>query len=179
MPGETLPFVSKEKISASYVSVTKYIVNKYIAPMSYIPVTTELNLRLNNKPLHLPVDKDHGLLISTLKSAFGQSAIGLKFAENHRVKVVVCKNNKLFPPKVTPYVVFVVINENDNPQVDIPDSLARTRLSRTLNANKPNNTHNCTSSSSELFPEVSYQEIEDLDMSDFRVESDMLAKLCQ
>ena len=177
MPGETLPFVSKEKISASYVSVTKYIVNKYIAPMSYIPVTTELNLRLNNKPLHLPVDKDHGLLVTTLKSAFGQSAIGLKFAENHRVKVVVCKNNKLFPPKVTPYVVFVVISENDNPQVDIPDSLARTRLSRTLNANKPNNTHNC--SSSELFPEVSYQEIEDLDMSDFRVESDMLAKLCQ
>ena len=142
MPGETLPFVSKEKASASYVSVTKYIVNKYIAPMSYIPVTTELNLRLNNKPLHLPVDKDHGLLVTTLKSAFGQSAIGLKFAENHRVKVVVCKNNKLFPPKVTPYVVFVVINENDNPQADIPDSLAKTRLNRTVN--KLNNTHNCT-----------------------------------
>ena len=177
MPGKIVPFVFKENISASYVIVTKYIVTKYIAPMSYIPVTTELNLRLNNKPLHLPVDKDHGLLVTTLKSAFGQSAIGLKFAENHRVKVVVCKNNKLFPPKVTPYVVFVVISENDNPQVDIPDSLARTRLSRTLNANKPNNTHNC--SSSELFPEVSYQEIEDLDMSDFRVESDMLAKLCQ
>ena len=131
IPGKILPFVSKENISASYVIITKYIVTKYIAPMSYIPVTTELNLRLNNKPLHLPVDKDHGLLVTTLKSAFGQSAIGLKFAENHRVKVVVCKNNKLFPPKVTPYVVFVVINENDNPQVDIPDSLARTCLSRT------------------------------------------------
>ena len=175
MPGKVLPFVSN--ISTSYVSVTKYIVHKYMA--QYIPVTTELNLRLNNKPLHLPVDKDHGLLVTTLKSAFGQSAIGLKFAENHRVKVVVCKNNKLFPPKVTPYVIFVVINENDNPQADIPDSLARTRLSRTVNANKLNNTHNCTPSSSELFPEVSYQEIEDLDMSDFRVESDMLAKFCQ
>ena len=173
MPGKVLPFVSN--ISTSYVSVTKYSVHKYMA--QYIPVTTELNLRLNNKPLHLPVDKDHGLLVTTLKSAFGQSAIGLKFAENHRVKVVVCKNNKLFPPKVTPYVIFVVINENDNPQADIPDSLAKTRLSRTVN--KLNNTHNCTPSSSELFPEVSYQEIEDLDMNDFRVESDLLAKFCQ
>ena len=92
--------------------------------MSYIPVTTELNLRLNNKPLYLPVDKDHGLLISTLKSAFGQSAIGLKFAENHRVKVVSCKNNKLFPPKLTPFIVFIVTRESDNPQVDIPENLS-------------------------------------------------------
>ena len=65
MPGKVLPFVSN--ISTSYVSVTKYIVHKYRAGMSYIPVTTELNLRLNNKPLHLPVDKDHGLLVTTLK----------------------------------------------------------------------------------------------------------------
>ena len=150
--------------------------------MSYIPVTTELNLRLNNKPLHLPVDKDHGLLISTLKSAFGQSAIGLKFAENHRVKVVSCKNNKLFPPGVAPFIVFIVIRESDNPQVDIPENFVRTRLSQTLNATKQlNNNHNRTSSSpdNQIFPEVSYQEIEDLDISEFRVEADMLAKFCQ
>ena len=84
MPGKVLPFVSKENISTSYVSVTKYIVHKYSAQMSYIPVTTELNLRLNNKPLHLPVDKDHGLLVTTLKSAFGQSAIGLKGNMHHK-----------------------------------------------------------------------------------------------
>ena len=151
--------------------------------MSYIPVTTKLNLRLNNKPLHLPVDKDRGLLISTLKSAFGQSAIGLKFAENHRVKVVSCKNNKLFPPKLTPFIVFIVIRESDNPQVDIPENFVRTRFSQTLNATnrQPNNTHNHTSSSpdNQIFPEVSYQEIEDLDISEFRVEADLLAKFCQ
>ena len=151
--------------------------------MSYIPVTTELNLRLNNKPLYLPVDKDHGLLISTLKSAFGQSAIGLKFAENHRVKVVSCKNNKLFPPKSIPFIVFIVIRESDNPQVDIPENFVRTRFSQTLNATnrQPNNTHNRTSSSpdNQIFPEVSHQEIEDLDISEFRVEADLLAKFCQ
>ena len=150
--------------------------------MSYIPVTTELNLRLNNKPLHLPVDKDHGLLISTLKSAFGQSAIGLKFAENHRVKVVSCKNNKLFPPKSIPFIVFIVIRESDNPQVDIPENFVRTRFSQTLNATKqPNDTHNRTSSfpDNQIYPEVSYQEIEDLDISEFRVEADLLAKFCQ
>ena len=150
--------------------------------MSYIPVTTELNLRLNNKPLHLPVDKDHGLLVSTLRLAIGQSAIGLKFAENHRVKVVSCKNNKLFPPGVAPFIVFIVIRESDNPQVDIPENFVRTRFSQTLNATKqPNNTHNRTSSfpNNHIFPEVSYQEIENLDISEFRVEADMLAKFCQ
>ena len=151
--------------------------------MSYIPVTTELNLRLNNKPLYLPVDKDHGLLISTLKSAFGNSAIGLKFAENHRVKVVSCKNNKLFPPKSIPFIVFIVIRESDNPQVDIPENFVRTRFSQTLNATnrQSNNTHNRTPSSpdNQIFPEVSYQEIEELDISEFRVEADLLAKYCQ
>ena len=151
--------------------------------MSYIPVTTELNLRLNNKPLYLPVDKDHGLLISTLKSAFGQSAISLKFAENHRVKVVSCKNNKLFPPKSIPFIVFIVIRESDNPQVDIPENFVRTRFSQTLNATnrQSGNIPNRTSSppNNQIFPEVSYQEIEDLDISEFRVEADLLAKFCQ
>ena len=147
--------------------------------MSFIPVTIELSLQLNNKPLHLPVDKDHGLSISTLKSAFGPTAIGLKFQENHKVIVVVCRNNKLFPPKVTPYVVFVVIKETDNPQVDIPDSFTKTRLSRTLNASKQQNTHNGTSSSDSLFPEVSYQDIQDLDMNEYRIEYDLLGKYCQ
>ena len=167
MLGKIAPFENIDQ-----VQVTKYILHS----MSYIPVTTELSLQLNNKPLHLPVDKDHGLLISTLKSAFGPTAIGLKFQENHKVKVVVCKNNKLFPPKVTPYVVFVVIKETDNPQVDIPDSFTKTRLSRTLNASKQQSTHNGTSSASDnLFPEVSYQDITDLDMN----EADLLAKYCQ
>ena len=150
--------------------------------MSYIPVTTELNLRLNNKPLHLPVDKDHGLLISTLKSAFGQSAIGLKFAEYNKVKVVSCKNNKLFPPKSIPFIVFIVIRESDNPQVEIPENFVRTRLSQTLNATKqPNNNQNRTSSSpdNQLFPEISYQEVVDLDIDSFRVEADLLSKYCQ
>ena len=147
--------------------------------MSYIPVTTELSLQLNNKPLHLPVDKDHSVSLSTLKSAFGPTAIGLKFQENHKVKVVACRNNKLFPPKVTPYVAFVVIKETDNPQVDIPESLAKTWLSCTLNASKQQNTHNGTSSSDSVFPEVSYQDIQDLDMSEYRIEYDLLGKYCQ
>ena len=108
--------MSLENISVVYVSVTKYILHSM---SQYIPVSTELGLQLNNKPLHLPVDKEHSVSLSTLKSAFGPTAIGLKFQENHKVKVVVCRNNKLFPPKVTPYVVFVVIKETDNPQVDI------------------------------------------------------------
>ena len=150
--------------------------------MSYIPVTTELNIRLNNKPLYLPVDKDYGLSISTLKSAFGQSAIGLKYAENHRVNVVSCKNNKLFPPKSV-LVSFILIKESDNPQVDIPENFVRTRFSQTLNATnrQSSNIHSRTSSSpdNQTFPEVSYQEIEDLDISEFRVEADLLAKFCQ
>ena len=157
-----------------YVSVTDLL----SVPMSYIPVTTELSLRLNNKPLYLPVDKDYGLSISTLKSAFGQSAIGLKYAENHRVKVVSCKNNKLFPPKSV-LVSFILIKESDNPQVDIPENFVRTRFSQTTN--KSNNTHNRTPSSpdNQIFPEVSYQEIEELDINEFRVEADLLAKYCQ
>ena len=143
--------------------------------MSY----TELSLQLNNKPLHLPVDKDHSVSLSTLKSAFGPTAIGLKFQENHKVKVVACRNNKLFPPKVTPYVIFVVIKESDNPQVDIPDSFTKTRLSRTLNASKQQNTHNGTASSDSVFPEVSYQNIQDPDMSDYSIEYDLLGKYCQ
>ena len=120
--------------------------------------------------------------MSTLKSAFGQSAISLKFAENHRVKVVSCKNNKLFPPKSIPFIVFIVIRESDNPQVDIPENFVRTRFSQTLNAtNRQSNNTNRTSSSpdNQIFPEVSYQEIEDLDISEFRVEADLLAKFCQ
>ena len=31
----------------------------------------------------------------------------------------------------------------------------------------------------QIFPEVSYQEIEELDISEFRVEADLLAKYCQ
>ena len=149
--------------------------------MSHIPVTTELNLKLNNKPLYLPVDKDHGLSISTLKSAFGSQAIGLKYIENHRIKVVSCKNNKLFPPKSISY--FIVIKKSDNPQVDIPENSVRTRFSQTLNATnrQSNNIHNRTSSSpdNQTFPEVSYQAIEDLDISEFCVEADLLAKYCQ
>ena len=148
--------------------------------MSYIPVTTQLSLQLSNKPLHLPVDKDHSVSLSTLKSAFGPTAIGLKFQENHKVKIVACKNSKLFPPKVTPYVTFVVIKEGDNPKTDIPDSLAKTRLGRTLNASKQQNTHNGTSSASDnLFPEMSYQDITDPDMNEYRTEFDLLAKYCQ
>ena len=172
MPGKIAPFVSLENISVSYVSITKYILHS----MSHIPVTTELGLQLNNKPLHLPVDKEHSVSLSTLKSAFGPTAIGLKFQENHKVKVVVCRNNKLFPPKVTPYVVFVVIKETDNPQVDIPDSVIKTRL---RNASKQQNTHNGISSSDTLFPEVSYQDIQDLDLNEYRTEYDLLGKYCQ
>ena len=86
--------------------------------MSYIPVTTELGIRLNNKPLYVPVDKNNGVEISTLKSAFGQSASGLKFVDNHRVKVVNFKNNKLFCPKtvITP---FVLIREHENQRNNI------------------------------------------------------------
>ena len=111
--------------------------------MSYIPVTTQLSLQLSNKPLHLPVDKDHSVSLSTLKSAFGPTAIGLKFQENHKVKIVACKNSKLFPPKVTPYVTFVVIKEGDNPQTDIPDSLAKTRLGLPVNDCQCLNTSKC------------------------------------
>ena len=92
--------------------------------------------------------------------------------------MVSCKNNKLFPPGVASFVVFIVIRESDNPQVDIPENVVRTRLSQTLNATKqPNDTHNRTSSfpDNQIFPEVSYQEIEDLDISEFRVEADLLA----
>ena len=173
MPGKIASFVSLENISVSYVSITKYILHSM---SQYIPVTTELGLQLNNKPLHLPVDKEHSVSLSTLKSAFGPTAIGLKFQENHKVKVVVCRNNKLFPPKVTPYVVFVVIKETDNPQVDIPDSFIKTRL---RNASKQQNTHNGTSSSDTLFPEVSYQDIQDLDLNEYRTEYDLLGKYCQ
>ena len=141
---------------------------------TYIPVSTELGIQLGNKPLHLPTDKEHSVSLSTLKSAFGQTAIGLKFQENHKVKVVICRNNKLFPPKVTPYVIFIVIKENDNPQVDIPS--IKTRLSRTVNASKQQNTLNNTSESDTLFPEVSYQDIQDLDLSEYRTEYDLLGK---
>ena len=143
--------------------------------MSYIPVTSQLSLQLSNKPLHLPLDKDHSVSLSTLKSAFGLTAIGLKFQENHKVKIVACKNSKLFPPKVTPYVTFVVIKEGDNPQSDIPDSLAKTRLGRTVN--KQQNTNNGSSDS--VFPEVSYQDVQDLDMNEYRIEYDLLGKYCQ
>ena len=170
MPGKIASFVSLGNISVSYVSTTKHIFHR----MSHIPCTTELGLQLNNKPLHLPVDKEHSVSLSTLKSAFGPTAIGLKFQENHKVKVVVCRNNKLFPPKVTPYVVFVVIKETDNPQVDIPDSFIKTRL-----ASKQQNTHNGTSSSDTLFPESSYQDIQDLDLNEYRTEYDLLGKYCQ
>ena len=150
--------------------------------MSYIPVTTELSIRLNNKPLYIPVDKNYALEISTLKSAFGQSAIGLKYAENHRVKVVNCKNNKLYPPKSV-LVSFVLIRESENPQVDIPDNFRGTRLSQTLSATnkQSNNIPGSTSSSpdNQPFPEVSYQEIEELGIDEFRIEADLITKLCQ
>ena len=83
---------------------------------------------------------------------------------------------------MTPYVAFVVIKETDNPQVDIPDSFTKTRLSRTLNASKQQNTHNGTSSSDSVFPEVSYQDqcrVQDLDMNEYRIEYDLLGKYCQ
>ena len=107
--------------------------------MSYIPVTTELGIRLNNKPLFVPADKNNGVEISTLKSAFGQSASGLKFVDNHRVKVVNFKNNKLFCPKsvITP---FVLIREHENPQLDIPYNFRGTTFSQTLGVtNKQSN----------------------------------------
>jgi hypothetical protein len=145
--------------------------------MSYIPVTSQLSLQLSNKPLHLPLDKDHSVSLSTLKSAFGPTAIGLKFQENHKVKIVACKNSKLFPPKVTPFVTFVVIKEGDNPQSDIPDSLAKTKIGRTLNASKQHNTNN--SSSDSVSPEVSYQDVMLSDVDEYRLEYDLLGKYCQ
>ena len=145
--------------------------------MSYIPASTQLNLQLSNKPLHLPLDKDQSVPLSTLRSAFGPTAIGLKFQDNHKTKIVACRGTKLFPPKVTPYVTFVVIKEGDNPQSDIPDSLAKTRLNRTLNANKQQTTN--SGSSGSISPEVSYQDVMLSNTDDYRLEYDLLGKYCQ
>ena len=148
--------------------------------MSYIPVTTELGIRLNNKPLYVPVDKNNGVEISTLKSAFGQSASGLKFVDNHRVKVVSFKNNKLFCPK-TVLTPFIVIREHENPQLDIPYNFRLTTSSQTLSVtNKqssgiPGN----TSPDNQTFPEVSYQQIEELGLEEFKLEANLMANLCQ
>ena len=150
--------------------------------MSYIAVTTELGIRLNNKPLFVPADKNNGVEISTLKLAFGQSASGLKFVDNHRVKVVNFKNNKLFCPKsvITP---FVLIREHENPQLDIPYNFRGTTFSQTLGVtNKqsssiPGNTS--LSPDNQPFPEVSYQQIEELGLEEFKLEADLMAKLCQ
>ena len=145
--------------------------------MSYIPVTTQLNLQLSNKPLHLPLDKDQSVPLSTLRSAFGSTAIGLRFQEYNKTKIVACRGTKLFPPKVTPYVTFVVIKEGDNPQSDISDSLAKSRPNRTLNTNKQQTTNNGSSDS--VSPEVSYQDVMLSDLDDYRLEYDLLGKYCQ
>ena len=148
--------------------------------MSYIAVTTELGIRLNNKPLFLPACKNNGVEISTLKSAFGQSASGLKFVDNHRVKVVSFKNNKLFCPK-TVLTPFIVIREHENPQLDIPYNFRLTTSSQTLSVtNKqssgiPGN----TSPDNQTFPEVSYQQIEELGLEEFKLEANLMANLCQ
>ena len=150
--------------------------------MSYIPVTTELGIRLNNKPLYVPVDKNNGVEISTLKSAFGQSASGLKFVDNHRVKVVNFRNNKLFCPRtvITPCVL---IREHENPQLDIPYNFRGTTFSQTLSAtNKQSNSIPGSTSSSpdnQPFPEVSYQQIEELGLEEFKLEASLMANLCQ
>ena len=70
----------------------------------------------------------------------------------------------------------MVIKETDNPQVDIPDSVIKTRL---RNASKQQNTHNGISSSDTLFPDMSYQDIQDLDLNQYRTEYDLLGKYCQ
>ena len=98
------------------------------------------------------------------------------------MKVVNFKNNKLFCPRtvITP---FVLIREHENPQLDIPYNFRGTTFSQTLGVtNKQSNSIPGSTSSSpdnQPFPEVSYQQIEELGLEEFKLEADLITKLCQ
>ena len=159
----------------------------------FVPVTTDLNLRLKLQPYYLPLDKEYSLTLTTLRSAFGSHSIGLKYLESDITKIVPCKGTKLYPPKkaICASVQFVVIKESTTPETtscfgfQTADNSARqTRYSIT----KPNTVQNQTnsnlsqsssSSPDKTFPELNFQELEDLDLEHFNLEASLLAKWCQ
>ena len=106
----------------------------------FVPVTTDLNLRLRTKPLYLPLDKDYSLTLMPLRSAFGSNSIGLIYIEQDIIKVVPCKGTKLYPPRKVVLVPFVVIRETDcylGPQTtdNSDNSVRQTRYNQSKPAN--------------------------------------------
>ena len=144
----------------------------------FVPVTTDLNLRLKAQPYYLPLDKEYSLTLTTLRSAFGSQSIGLKYLESDITKIVPCKGTKLYPPKkaICASVQFVVIKESTIPETNscfgfqtTDNSVRQTRYSITKPSTFQSQTNNNTSQSSssspnKTFPELNFQVLDDLDL---------------
>ena len=125
----------------------------------FVPVTTDLNLRLRTKPLYLPLDKDYSLTLMPLRSAFGSNSIGLIYIEQDIIKVVPCKGTKLYPPRKVVLVPFVVIRETDcylGPQTtdNSDNSVRQTRYNQSKPANFQNQSGKIPSQSSSSSPDT-------------------------
>ena len=149
----------------------------------FIPVTTELSLRLRSRPFLLPLERDGTLPLTTVRSCFGQSCIGLKYAEGNEFKVVAFKCSKFYPPKKVLANPFIVIYESSTLEADhhltlqTTDNPARhTRHNQTKPANSQSQPN---TSSAWSFQDVEFQDLGDLGtIKDFKLEASLLEKWC-
>ena len=146
----------------------------------FVPLTTELSLRLCECPFLLPLERDRTLPLTTVRSCFEPTAIGLKYAENQDFKVVTCKCSKFYPPKknvLNPYIVIYESLTTDTAHhhlslqtsSDNPFKATRQNQRPANFPSQPNTSAPHTWSFSDL-------EVENLDIEDFKLEASLLEK---